>query len=140
MAHALARAVRDEEVHAVDATRIIRHQLRLLNTNKKAAILTRSVGAQAVIDRYTQSGEPIPKDSSDDALHADHVFPLTQEALYEVTTLEGWIEELRRLSMVVCLTAKENYTLEQVERTVTGPEKHKIAGLRFTTEDLPWLT
>lgn len=52
IAHVLARAVRAEEVSVPDALRVPRHELRRRNTNKKLKIPTRSLGAQAIIDKY----------------------------------------------------------------------------------------
>ena len=59
VAHVLARAVRDGEVEASDALRILRHELRRRNTNTSLTITQRSHGAQASIDKYAP--EPPPK-------------------------------------------------------------------------------
>jgi hypothetical protein len=135
VAHALSRAVRADEVNAIDACRILRHELRRANTNRAHLIEFRSEGAEASIQRH--QGRP-PKNGSDDALHADHVYPFTPELLYEVSTLDAWKDELRRLSRVVCVTAKENYALEQVEKSGhAGPTKYAAAGVTFATP-LPW--
>jgi len=49
-----------------------------------------------------------------------------------------WVAELQRLATVVCVTARENYTLEQIEKTGSrGPEKYAAAGVTFTTP-VPW--
>ena len=141
VAHVLARAVRQGEADAIDVLRILKHELRRLNTNKKERLPTRSRAAQEVIERYAGLGQAVPKNSSDDALHADHVYPLTVSALQEISSVEGWLEELRRVAIVVCLTAKENYELEKVERGgTTGPSKYAEAGIVFVTSDLPWVT
>jgi hypothetical protein len=66
--------------------------------------------------------------NSDDALHADHVWPITERHLKEVTTIDAWVEELRLLATVVCVTARENYRLIHVEKTTPGPEKYALAG------------
>lgn len=113
LAHVLARAVRDGEVGVPDALRVLRHELRRRNTNKKLKIPTRSRGAQTVIDKYGAAGAP--KNDSDDALHADHVHPLTEATLRDTDTVEKWVVELRRVQMVVCVTAAENYRLEVLE-------------------------
>lgn len=135
----LARAVRDEEVAIPDALRVLRHELRRRHTNKKLKIPTRSLGAQAVIDKYGSAG--VPKNDSDDALHADHVHPLTETTLRETDTVEKWVVELRRVQMVVCVTAAENYRLELIERSgTTGPGKYVLAGIEFATDALPWVT
>ncbi len=132
VAHVLARAVREGEVDAVDALRILRHELRRRNTNSTPRIKLRSVGAQASIDKYAPQRPP--RNDSDDALHADHVYPVRAELLHSVDTVDGWVTELARLRMVVCVTAVENYALERVEALGTiGPEKYALAGITFTT-------
>lgn len=53
-------------------------------------------------------------------------------------TLERWVLELRRLALVVCVTAKENYALEQLESAgQRGPAKYAAAGVTFVTP-VPW--
>ena len=99
VAHALARAVREDAVNPTDASRILRHELRQLNTNRSHKLEVRSHGAQASIEKYAP--ERPPRNSSDDALHADHVYPCTSDLLYEVTTLDAWVGQLRRLAAVV---------------------------------------
>lgn len=132
VAHVLARAVRHGEVEAVDALRILRHELRRRNTNSTPRIPHRSLGAQASIDKYAP--ETPPKNGSNDALHADHLYPFTAELLHTVDTVEGWLAELERLRTVVCVTAAENYTLQKIEgQGTTGPEKYALAGIEFTT-------
>ena len=132
IAYVLARAVRKGEVEAVDALRILRHELRRRNTNSTPRIKVRSVGAQASIDKYAPQRPP--RNDSDDALHADHVYPLRAELLHSVDTVEGWVAELAQLRTVVCVTAVENYALERVEaQGIAGPEKYALAGITFTT-------
>lgn len=106
VAHVLARAVRDGDVNSIDAGRILKHELRRLNRNKSHLLTVRSRGAQASIEKYSPARPP--RNDSDDALHADHVYPFRTALLGEITTLDGWIKELRRLATVVCVTAKEN--------------------------------
>jgi hypothetical protein len=138
VADVLARATRAGELVAADALRILRHELRRLNTGNKQKVPTRSVDAQAVIDKYTADGEPIPNNNSNDALHADHVWPITERHLKDITTVDAWVAELRHLATVVCVTARENYRLIDVEKATPGPEKYAIAGVRFTTAEVPW--
>jgi len=139
VAHVLARGVRDGEMESADALRILKHELRRLNTNKKETLRTRSRRVQETLDRYATLGQPVPKNSSGDALHADHVYPLTAEALDNVTSVEGWLAELKRVAMVVCVTANENYELERAElRGITGPAKYDAAGIEFTSDEVPW--
>lgn len=136
VAHVLARAVRDREVESIDALRILKHELRRLNTNKSHKLEARSSGAEASIQKYAP--ERPPRNDSDDALHADHVYPFPATLLSEVTTLEDWTHELRRLATVVCVTAKENYALERIEKAGThGPEKYAVANITFATP-VPW--
>jgi hypothetical protein len=136
VAHALARAVRSNAVHPIDASRILKHELRRLNTNRSHKIAVRSSGAQASIDKYAP--ERPPRNDSEDALHADHVYPFTTDVLYEVKTVEAWILELRRLATVVCVTANENYALEQVEKAgLRGPDKYEAAEVTFASP-VPW--
>ena len=138
LAHVLARAVRDNEIDVRTALRVLRHELRRRNTNKKLQIPTRSRGAQAAIDKYGAKG--VPKNGSGDALHADHVHPLTEATLRETDTVAKWIVELRRVQLVVCVTATENYQLEVIERGgTTGPAKYALAGIEFEAAELPWV-
>jgi hypothetical protein len=133
VAHILSRAVRDEEMVAADALRILRHELRRRNKKGTQKIPIRSIEAQRVIDRYGTAN--VPKNESPDALHADHVYPLKEDELQRNHTLELWIDALPRLRTVVCVTAAENYRLEACEkRGVTGPNKYVQAGVAFTTE------
>jgi hypothetical protein len=137
VAHVLARAVRDGELEAVDALRILRHELRRRNTNQAQKIVVRSTEAQRVIDAYGAAN--VPKNASPDALHADHVYSLSEDDLRGNDTLELWISAMQRLRTVVCVTARENYLLETFERKhITGPRKYDKAGVTFTTRELPW--
>lgn len=132
VAHVLARAVRDGEVDSTDALRVLRHELRRRNTNTTLKIPRRSRAAQASIDKYAP--DPPPKNGSPDALHADHVYPLTSELLHTVDTVDKWIAALKRLRTVVCVTAAENYVLEKIEQGgLTGPEKYDRAGVIFAS-------
>jgi hypothetical protein len=132
VAHVLARAVREGEVEAVDALRILQHELRRRNTNSTPRIGAAPVGAQASIDKYAPQRPP--RNDSDDALHADHVYPLTAGLLHSVDTVDRLVTELARLRTVVCVTAFENYALERVEAQGSiGPEKYALAGITFTT-------
>ena len=137
IAHVLARAVRDDEARGVDVRRILRHEQRIRQRGLKLSIAARSKGAQASIDKYAPD-QP-PNNNSPDALHADHVYPITVDLFHHVTTLEGWIAELARLDAVVCVTAAENYRLEVIEREgTTGPEKYVVGNIEFVRGPLPW--
>jgi hypothetical protein len=81
----------------------------------------------------------VPKNGSLDALHADHVYSLTETDLYRNNTPAMWINALSRLQTVVCVTAAENYRLEKYEQEgITGPPKYAEAGVAFTSPTLPW--
>lgn len=101
------------------------------------AIPARSRGAQAAIDQYAP--DPPPNNNSDNTLHADHVYPLTEVQLYDITSLDTWIVELTRLDAVICGRARENWALEVVEKAgITGPKKYVKAGIEFVRGPLPW--
>lgn len=135
----LAKAVREGEIAPPDALRIIRHEMRRRNTNRKLAVPWRSAGAQAVIDAYASRGETPPANGSDDALHADHVWGLRAEHLYKFRTLDEWMQHLQRMRTVVCVTASENYKLEGLERAgADGPEKYVAAGIAWAGEPPPF--
>jgi hypothetical protein len=90
----------------------------------------RSREAQRVIDKYGVAGPP--KNGSDEALHADHLWPLTEDVLRTTTTVEAWVTELRRLSAVAVVTARENYKLMAAEnQNVWGPPKYAAAGVEL---------
>jgi hypothetical protein len=100
----LARGVRDTDVVPADALRILRHELRRRTTNRAIKMPLRSKQAQRVIDEYGTPGPP--KNGSDDALRADHLWPLTEETLQTTTSVEAWVDELRRLSQVAVVTTR----------------------------------
>lgn len=132
LAAVLAQAVRAGALHEVDALRVIRHEMRLRNTNRKSALPFRSVRAQEVLDRYAARGEAVPKNSSDDALHADHVYELGAEHLQMTVTVDEWCAVLDRARTVVVVTARENYDLEKVEVAgLKGPAKYAAAGIAW---------
>lgn len=64
--------------------------------------------------------------------------PITEQQLRGLTTVEEWTAELQRVATVVCVTVKENYKLMVIEKTTQGPEKYALAGVTFTSTDLPW--
>jgi len=130
----LAQGVREGHVDASDALRVLRHELRRRNTNKTSTIARRSEAAHAVVTSYAERGIPVPKNGSDDALHADHLYKIDFETLTTVTTADKWLAELARLREVVCVTARENYDLMKVEKEgIWGEEKYKAAGITFVT-------
>lgn len=131
----LAEGVRDGKVDTADALRVLRHELRRRNTNNKMRITRRSKGAQAVIDKYAAQGELPPKNDSREALHADHVYQINDDTLRRTYTEDAWIDELRRLRTVVCVTADENYRLMASEKLGHwGEEKYAHAGVEFIEE------
>jgi hypothetical protein len=128
----LAKAVREGELRGTDALRVLRHELRRRNTNKKIALWPRSAAADEVIQRYAAEGTIPPRNDSLDALHADHVHALTSAELQEHTTVEAWLHRLAQLREVVCVTAAENYRLELVERAgTTGWQKYQEVGITW---------
>lgn len=136
LAAVLARAASAGEVTDVDALRVIRHELRRRNVNRAIESGRRSVAAQAVIDKYAAANTPVPKNSSDDALHSDHVFPISLADLQRLQSVNAWLAELPRLTEVVCVTAVENYRLEVLEKTgAHGWSKYEAAGVRFCAPD-----
>ena len=91
VAAVLADGVREGRIPWTDAARIIRADLRSRQTNKKLKIPYRSVEAQRVIDECHERGEAPPKNGSDDALHADHVFPLTESDVMVTVSPDEWL-------------------------------------------------
>ena len=116
----LAQGVREGQVDGSDALRVLRHELRRRNTNKKSGISRRSEAAHAVVTTYAERGVPVPQNGSDDALHADHLYKIDAETLAKFTTADEWLAELARLRQVVCVTAKENYQLMGLFRPECG--------------------
>ena len=135
LANVLAEAARAGRVDPQDARTVLVHALRVRRNNAKLQIRPRSTGAQDSIDRHAPDSPP--PNGSPDSLHADHIycFPHTGPRLTEffsrVTTVDGWLCELRQLDQVVCLTATENETIRRVEKDLTGPEKYAWAGIVF---------
>lgn len=124
----------------MDALRVIKHQMRRRNTNKHASIPFRSTAAQAVIDHYTKVGVPVPKNGSADALHADHVYELGTTELLTTTTVDDWMRLLERARLVVVVTARENYELEQLENAgMRGPAKYLRAGVGWAGSPPPFV-
>jgi hypothetical protein len=67
------------------------------------------------------------------------VHPVVEATLWDTDTVEKWVVELRRVQMVVCVTAAENYRLEVVEQSgTTGPGKYALADIEFTRRELSW--
>ena len=130
----LAQGVREGHVDASDALRVLRHELRRRNTNKKTGIARRSEAANAVVTTYAERGIPVPKNDSNDALHADHVYNIDAGTLTKYTTTEDWLAELARLREVECVTAEENYRLSEFERKgIWGEAKYEEAKISFVT-------
>ncbi len=132
LATVLAAAVTDDHLDETYALRVLRHQLRLFNRHKAIRVVRRSVGASDVIDRYDRDQLPIPKNGSPDALHADHVHPLTGRLLRTLKSSSDWLANLDQLREVVCVTAAENEQLRQVEAEgATGWEKYVRANIQL---------
>lgn len=139
LAAVLAEAVRAGKMQDVDALRVIRHEMRRRNTNKKSSLPFRSARAQAVIDDCASRDEPVPKNGSDSALHADHVYEFGAQQLQDTVSVGEWQEVLTRARTVVVVTAKENYQLEKVEMAgMRGPAKYQAAGVTWAGEPPPF--
>jgi hypothetical protein len=139
LASVLAQAVREAKVPATVALRVIKHEMRRRNTNKKSRLPYRSTAAQRVIDDYAGRGEPVPKNGSNDALHADHVYELAEADLHQTVSVEDWKLLLTKARTVVVVTAAENYALEAVERSGTrGPDKYAIAEVSWSGQAPPF--
>ena len=138
LANVLAEGVRQGNLRDVDAMRVIRHELRRRNTNKTSSIWPRSTGAQASIDHYAATGAKPPKNDSLRALHADHVWGLQAEDLHRHSSVEDWLTRLAQLRQVACVTAEENYRLQQLEKQgFWGPDKYERAGVTWAPEPAP---
>jgi hypothetical protein len=128
LANVVAAGVRNGEMQAEDALRVLKHQLRIFNRNQAMKVTTRSLGAQQSIAQH--DGNP-PKNGSGLALHSDHVHPLTRDQLFERTTIAAWLDGLDELREVVCVTADENEHLRRVEGRVPGWAKYAEAGVEL---------
>lgn len=135
LAAVLAEAVRGGRLLPTDALRVIKHEMRSRNTNRKERLPHRSVAAQQVIEDCAALGVPVPKNDSLDALHADHVYEFGPTQLAAAVTVDQWLVALKRARTVVVVTARENYELEQLERAgVVGPQKYVQAGIEWAGE------
>ena len=101
LADALASAAREGQVSVDDAARVVRHELRQRNKKKAISVVRRSVAAQVVIERYGADGQPIPTNSSPDALHSDHVFKLSSGRILHLEGQDAWLAEMPRLCAVM---------------------------------------
>ena len=76
-----------------------------------------------------------PRNGSNDALHADHVYELGAHHLNSTMTVDAWHDVLTVARTVVVVTARENYELEQIERGgIRGPAKYAAAGVTWAGE------
>lgn len=140
LAHVLAQGVREGMVPASLARRIVMQELRIGNVGQKLEIRPRSARAEAVIRKYERLGERLPRNDSDEALHADHYGAITSEQVAKVMTVTEWLNELARMKKnIVCLTAAEHRSLDPIEdQGHLGPEKYALAGIEFVDTTLPW--
>jgi hypothetical protein len=133
----LSEAARLGRINPQDARTALAHTLRTRNNGTKLRIRPRSRGAQASIDKYAPAHPP--RNGSPEALHADHIHSLPHtgpglDELFErVRGVDAWLEELRRLDRVVCVTNDENEQVRRVEQCqkVTGSAKYALAGIEF---------
>lgn len=128
LAYVLGAAVRAGDLQAPDALRVLRHELRRRNTRGAERAAVRSQAAQDVINKY---GKDRPRNGSDEALHVDHVWRLTEVDLDQLRSVDAWLEAMPRLNEVVCVTARENYQLMAHEREHPGPNKYGLAGITW---------
>src|SRR4051794_12334382 len=115
VARVLARAVRKVEVEAVDALRILRHELCRRNTNSTPRIKVRSVGAQGQ-HRQVRAAETAEERLRRRPARRPRL-SLRAEVLHSVDTVEGWVAELARLRTVVCVATVENPGIPVRSRT-----------------------
>lgn len=128
----LAEAYRDGKLQGTDVLRVLGHERRTLMTNKTPGLPVRSMGAQTVIDDYAAKKVTVPKNGSLDALHADHVHRLSETHLLTLTTEVDWQGAMAELLAAVCVTARENYALEQLEKNgASGWGKYTQAGVKL---------
>jgi hypothetical protein len=66
------------------------------------------------------------------------LWPLTEEVLDSTTSVDAWVDELRRLSAVAVGTARENYKLMAAEKqNLWGPAKCEYASVQlFSVDDV----
>lgn len=139
LANALAEDYRAGEVLAADALRVLRHQLRKMNTNKALGVPRDlwSVRAAEVQAEHAARGEAVPKNAFDEALHCDHINTLVRADLDHLSTVEEWQDALPRLTAVVVLTARENHSLQKFERAgLNGPEKYAQANIALVSPEV----
>lgn len=131
LANVVAAGVRNCDMQAEDALRVLKHQLRIFNRNKAMKITRRSTGAQRSIKEH--GGAP-PKNGSGSALHSDHVHPLNQDQLFKLTSVDTWLAVLDQLCEVVCVTADENERLRRVEaRGIVGGRSTRKRALSWSS-------
>jgi hypothetical protein len=136
LAAALSADSRNHEVRSSDVLRVLRHQLRTLNTNK--AVTTPpdlwSVRAKEVFDDHTARDERVPPNGFDESLHCDHIYALRVGDLNRYESIDDWLGEIPRFTAVVVVTARENYRLARAERKEwDGPLKYKPANVRLVS-------
>lgn len=137
----LARAAGAGELEASFAVAVMKDRLRKRNTNKRTSVPYRSVAANTVFEGSAAVGLTPEKNNSLEAIHCDHVWPLLASDLPGLLTPEAWMAVLPRLDEVVCVTARENYRLQRVEREgFYGWDKYREAGVELVAgspADLP---
>jgi hypothetical protein len=132
-ANVVAAGVRNGDMQAEDALRVLKHQLRIFNWKQAMKITRRSTGAQWSIKEH--DGAP-PKNGSGSALHSDHVHPLNRDQLFKLTSVDMCLAVPDQLREVVCVTADENERLRRVEaREIVGWAKYPEASVELVQQD-----
>jgi hypothetical protein len=132
LAAALSMDCRNCEVRTSDVLRVLRHQLRTLNTNKASTTPSDlwSVRAKEVFDDHTARGERVPPNGFAESLHCDHVYGVRLGDLDRYESIDDWLGAVPRFTAVVVVTARENYRLQRVERKGwDGPLKYEPANV-----------
>ncbi|MGZ4542516.1 MAG: hypothetical protein ACXVGN_10935 [Mycobacteriaceae bacterium] len=97
-ANVVAAGVRNGDIQAEDALRVLKHQLRIFTRNQAMKITRRSTVAQR--SSRGHDGAP-PKNGSGSALHSDHVHPLNRDQLVTLTSVHMWLAVLDQLREIV---------------------------------------
>lgn len=132
LASVLSSGARAGQVRYEDAGRVLRHELRRMNTRAAKSVPPDlwSAAAKAALEKY--EGD-VPPNGSTESLHCDHAFPIVRDTLKRLDGVDAWLGALPTLMEVVVVTAKENYALQRVEREHTdaqeplGVRKYELA-------------
>lgn len=134
LASVLSSAARAGEVRYEDAGRVLRHELRRMNTRAATSVPPElwSAAAKAAHEKYEGR---VPPNGSPESLHCDHAFSIVSDTLKRLDGVDAWLRELSTLMEVVVVTADENYALQRVEREHShasepvGVRKYELASV-----------